>query len=31
MSYQCPVCEKIWPDTMELARHVFGVGQFKGS
>ncbi len=26
MSYQCPVCEKIWPDTMELARHVFGVG-----
>ena len=26
MSYQCPVCEKIWPDTMEMARHVFGVG-----
>lgn len=26
MSYQCPVCEKIWTDTMELARHVFGVG-----
>jgi hypothetical protein len=26
VSYQCPVCEKIWHDTMELARHVFGVG-----
>jgi uncharacterized C2H2 Zn-finger protein len=26
VSYLCPVCEKIWPDTMELARHVFGVG-----
>lgn len=26
MSYQCPVCEKIWTDSMDLARHVFGVG-----
>lgn len=25
MSYLCPICEKIWPDTMDLARHVFGV------
>lgn len=26
MGYICPVCGKIWPDTMDLARHVFGVG-----
>lgn len=26
MSYKCPVCEKIWPETMDLARHVFGTG-----
>jgi len=26
VGYICPVCGKIWPDTMDLARHVFGVG-----
>ncbi len=26
MNYKCPVCQKIWPDTMNMARHVFGVG-----
>lgn len=26
MNYKCPVCQKVWPDTMNMARHVFGVG-----
>ena len=26
MSYKCPVCKKNWPDTMDMARHVFRVG-----
>ena len=29
MGYKCPVCEKVWPDTMNMARHVFGVGDQK--
>ncbi len=24
--YKCPTCGKIWPQTMELARHIFGTG-----
>lgn len=26
MSYKCPVCIKVWPDSMNLARHIFGTG-----
>ena len=26
MGYQCPVCQKIWPKTMDLARHMLGTG-----
>lgn len=26
MNYKCPSCGKIWPNTMDLARHVFGTG-----
>jgi hypothetical protein len=26
MGYQCPACQKIWPSTMELARHMLGTG-----
>lgn len=26
MPYRCPVCKKIWPSTMELARHMLGTG-----
>ena len=26
MSYECPVCQKIWKDTMDLARHILGTG-----
>ena len=26
MGYKCPSCGKIWPDTMNLARHIFGTG-----
>lgn len=26
MSYQCPVCQKIWKNTLELARHIMGTG-----
>lgn len=24
MGYKCPACGKVWPDTMNLARHFFG-------
>ncbi len=26
MGYQCPVCQKIWKSTMDLARHMLGTG-----
>ena len=26
MGYKCPACGKVWPDTMDLARHMFGIG-----
>ena len=26
MAYKCPSCGKIWPDTINLARHIFGTG-----
>ena len=26
MNYQCPVCKKVWKDTMSLARHMLGTG-----
>jgi hypothetical protein len=26
MGYKCPTCGKVWPDTMDLARHVIGTG-----
>ncbi len=26
MSYHCPVCQKVWKDTMNLARHILGTG-----
>jgi hypothetical protein len=26
VGYKCPSCGKIWPDTMNLARHIFGTG-----
>ncbi len=26
MGYKCPACGKIWPESMDLARHVFGTG-----
>ena len=26
MGYKCPACGKVWPDTMNLARHIFGTG-----
>jgi len=26
VGYQCPVCRKVWPGTMELARHMLGTG-----
>ncbi len=24
--YKCPVCGKLWPNTMEVARHMLGTG-----
>lgn len=24
MKYQCPVCKKVWPISMHVARHIFG-------
>lgn len=24
MKYKCPVCKKIWPMSMNVAKHVFG-------
>lgn len=29
LSYKCPACGKVWPETMDLARHVFGTGDQK--
>ncbi len=26
MGYRCPACKKIWPTTMDLARHMLGTG-----
>lgn len=26
MAYKCPVCNKVWLNTMDMARHVFGIG-----
>lgn len=26
MPYKCPTCGKVWPDTPDLARHIFGTG-----
>ena len=26
MGYQCPVCQKVWKDTLNLARHMLGTG-----
>jgi len=25
VAYKCPVCSKVWPDTLDMARHVFGI------